>query len=259
MNYIHYQWPLRQSEEFVSRMIGCNDLSACSFYKKQEDLSVDAIRDLISWCELAGTRYVIMVHAESMLPEAANALLKTLEENEHVVFVFNTKRPLIDTIQSRCRIMANQTQHDEIMDYINDQYHHYLVIDPGAAERAWDFSHDKDVIDDLFTNNGPMHILKELDSDFEHYVSSPKDLLKLLGFLEEKNSDNYYDKYHQYIQELCGYMIGRFFYTLAYDEDYETRVRAADKMKLISEHSRLAERNTYTKNDFFELLCDLCA
>lgn len=261
MNRIHYRYPLHKSREFVASQMGVDvaGLENQALYREQEDLSVDAIRELIAWCDISGTKFVLVPHAEQMQSEAANALLKTLEENDHVSFVFNAKHSLWPTIESRCKCEFLCVNRSEIISYIKEAYPYHLNIDPGADERAWEFSHDQDVIDDLFSGKGPMHIIKALDKDFDNLSRSPKELLKLLGLLEEKNSDNYFEKFSQYLEELLNFLIEKFFFSLAFDEKYENRVRAADKMKLLAEHAQICERSTYAKADFVQLMCNIAS
>ncbi len=261
MNYIHYSWPLGRSRKFIADKLGTSvdALSSLSGYREQEDLSVAAIRELIDWCELTGDKIVLIPNADEMQAEAANALLKTLEESENVMFVFNAARPLIPTIASRCTIKPFPINHDEIIGYINEKYPHYLKMDPGAAERAWEFSRDLDVIDSLFGSGGPMHILKELDQNFKFYIREPKQTLKLLGLLEEKSSDNYFDKYHDLMHELFGFILNKLFEIIAFDDDPDERAYAAKKMEYLVFNSQSAWEKSYAKGDFFSLMSGLCA
>ncbi len=57
---------------------------------------------------MAPHRFFIFLHAHQMTPQAANALLKTLEEpQKQTTFILTTDKPneLFDTIRSRCRLV----------------------------------------------------------------------------------------------------------------------------------------------------------
>lgn len=84
--------------------------SAASFAKKpSREISVDQIRDLANFSNLSSHRggyRIILIHpAEAMNSNAANSLLKTLEEpTDHLLFLLVTHKPqqLLPTILSRC-------------------------------------------------------------------------------------------------------------------------------------------------------------
>lgn len=257
MNYILSCWPITRARKFLEEKAGAS-LSDSPNYREQEDLSVDEIRELTAWCDLAGEHYVLVPHAEDMAEEAANALLKTLEENERSMFVFNTTRPLISTICSRCITLPFHVDRDSVISYINATYPHYLRMDPGAADRAWDFTHDTDVVDDLFGGKGPMHILKELDKDLLAYLKEPKAMLKLLGMLEEKNSENYFEKFHEYISNLCGFLLSKLFPMFLLSDDKEGAYLSR-KLDIVIKNSFAMNSRTYSKADFFAFICELCA
>ncbi|WP_198265592.1 DNA polymerase III subunit delta' [sulfur-oxidizing endosymbiont of Gigantopelta aegis] len=73
-------------------------------------IPVDAIRDLIQWSvmssQMEGRKVIIIEPAESMNVNAANSLLKTLEEpvaNTIIILLSNKKQALLPTIRSRCQ------------------------------------------------------------------------------------------------------------------------------------------------------------
>lgn len=56
----------------------------------------------------AARRFFIVIHAELLTPEAANAFLKTLEEPQRqtsLILITSTPSLLLDTIRSRCRLV----------------------------------------------------------------------------------------------------------------------------------------------------------
>ncbi len=89
--------------------------------KPSREISVDQIRDLSGFANLsahcAGYRIVVVYPAESMNTNAANSLLKTLEEpTESLLFLLVTHKPqqLLPTILSRCLAFAVPTPSPEV-------------------------------------------------------------------------------------------------------------------------------------------------
>jgi DNA polymerase-3 subunit delta' len=79
--------------------------------KQSKFIRIDQIRNIVSSNELGsyrgGKRVVLIYPAESMQTEAANCLLKTLEEpsiNLYIILVTHHKEKLLPTIRSRCQI-----------------------------------------------------------------------------------------------------------------------------------------------------------
>lgn len=80
---------------------------------RSKDIKIEQVRGLSRMMSVsthrAGLRIVLVYPAERMTTEAANALLKTLEEPpEHTLFLLVADRPdqLLPTILSRCRMIA---------------------------------------------------------------------------------------------------------------------------------------------------------
>jgi DNA polymerase-3 subunit gamma/tau len=103
---------------------------------------IDQIRDLREMVRYApaASRYkvVILDEAHQLTDEAANALLKTLEEPpEHVIFILATTRPedLVETIKSRAQLFQFRSlSFKEIADQIeNIARQENLEIDSGAV------------------------------------------------------------------------------------------------------------------------------
>lgn len=76
----------------------------------EEVIKIEQIRELIHWLFLrpmAGSRKIVVIEkVENMLTQAANALLKTLEEPPsyvQIILTTNNKQKILPTIISRCR------------------------------------------------------------------------------------------------------------------------------------------------------------
>jgi DNA polymerase III subunit delta' len=89
--------------------------------KPSREISVDQIRDLSSFANLSahcgGYRVVVIYPAEAMNHNAANSLLKSLEEpTDKLLFILATHKPqqLLPTILSRCLSFTVQTPTREV-------------------------------------------------------------------------------------------------------------------------------------------------
>ncbi|MFH1744847.1 MAG: AAA family ATPase [bacterium] len=93
--------------------------------KKEEDkknISISQIRELINKLSVSsfsgGAKIAIIKDAESMNTEAANALLKTLEEprkNVVIILLSNDQDSLLPTIVSRCQVLNFRPVRQEII------------------------------------------------------------------------------------------------------------------------------------------------
>lgn len=86
------------------------DFNHITLPEDKKIIPVDSIRELIQWSVLSsqfgGRKVIIIEPAEAMNPNAANSLLKTLEEpvdNTHIILLTNKKQALLPTIRSRCQ------------------------------------------------------------------------------------------------------------------------------------------------------------
>ncbi|HEY6597780.1 MAG TPA: hypothetical protein VIZ30_00600 [Pseudomonadales bacterium] len=77
-----------------------------------ESIGIDAVRGVAEFIvrtpRIASRKVAVFTHAESMTPQAANALLKTLEEppaGSFLILVTDSLRDLLPTIRSRCRMI----------------------------------------------------------------------------------------------------------------------------------------------------------
>jgi DNA polymerase-3 subunit delta' len=110
-------------------------------------IKVDQVRDAIdraAYRPFEGRRRVVIVdEADAMLPEAQNALLKTLEEPPGAsTFVLVTSRPdmLLPTVRSRCqRLRFGRLPAQEIADVLM-RSHEYSPAEAHAAASAADGS-----------------------------------------------------------------------------------------------------------------------
>lgn len=97
--------------------------------KKLPQIKIDIIRQAIEFAQLSshrgGKRIILLYPVENMNTNAANALLKILEEPpESVLFLLIThnKDLVLPTIRSRCRLLAMPTAtQKQALDYLQDK------------------------------------------------------------------------------------------------------------------------------------------
>ncbi|EKD93842.1 MAG: hypothetical protein ACD_28C00046G0002 [uncultured bacterium] len=106
-------------------------LDTFEFLDNGESFKIEEVRQLLSHLSTTSLnrhKIVILQNIERMTPDAANALLKTLEEpNPKVLFIFTTthKQKLLDTILSRVRILSFSAVSE------NSLRDHLLKLQPG--------------------------------------------------------------------------------------------------------------------------------
>ncbi len=121
------------------------EASAAEDSAQRKNITIDQIRDVQHSINLkpfeGGYRAIVIDQADQMTEEAANALLKTLEEPpDHTVFMLLTAQEdsLLPTIRSRCRkIPLTPLPTGLIRKALIDQWE----IDPQQADRLARFSH----------------------------------------------------------------------------------------------------------------------
>ncbi len=137
-------------------------VSTSSEDKKQSKyIRIDQVRDILSVNELSsyrgGMRVILIYPVESMRVEAANCLLKSLEEPaENVFYILVTHRleSILPTIRSRCRLLALPKPSQE------------LSI-PWLSEQAQLSNKSQSEIEALFLEMGrsPLKVLNAIDGN----------------------------------------------------------------------------------------------
>lgn len=101
--------------------------------ESSSDLSIDKIREVTSFLQLSsansGAKIVIINNAENMNANAANALLKSLEEppGQSIIFIIsNNIGQILPTIKSRCQKIylsrPSQEQFEQIISDLTDKF-----------------------------------------------------------------------------------------------------------------------------------------
>ena len=163
------------------------DYVRVSIDEDRSSITVDDIRELIAKLHL--TRHfdtykiALIEHAEQMNTNAANALLKTLEEPpEMTLIVLVTSQPLSlpATIRSRCQLVNfHPPGHDQALNWLNSQadevdWEPLLRVAQGAPIQAMQY-HDSELLDQRITvvqgfleifehDNNPMQIAARFEA-----------------------------------------------------------------------------------------------
>lgn len=96
---------------WFAKSLGCQrpDITEIGLLEDKKEISIEQIRELRRYLSLSPhsspSKVAVIDEAEKMTPEAANALLKTLEEprgNTVLILITNLSSALPDTIISRC-------------------------------------------------------------------------------------------------------------------------------------------------------------
>jgi len=101
----------KETALWLVKRLGCQnpDITQVTVLEDKQEISIEQIRELKRYLSLSPhsspCKAAIIERAEKMTPEAANALLKTLEEpkgNAVLILITNILSALPDTIISRC-------------------------------------------------------------------------------------------------------------------------------------------------------------
>lgn len=135
------------------------DLIEWKINKGKKSISVDQVRSIIEEVNkkpYEGDKKVIIIHdADCVTIQGQNALLKTIEEPPHGVFIIllcETMGKLLDTIKSRCQLhKMKKLSREEMMDFIRRKYGSLddkeikstLAFSTGVPGKAEDFMENK--------------------------------------------------------------------------------------------------------------------
>lgn len=145
------------------------DLLNLALEEDSSSIKIEQIRSLINALNLTagfnGWRIAIIEHAASMTDNAANALLKTLEEpgaRTLLLLLVDTRKALPATIYSRCQQWPLAApDEDAAMHWLQQHCQHdaaslklALELAHGAPLQAWSMLHDNSVAEAVSINDG---------------------------------------------------------------------------------------------------------
>lgn len=98
----------------ICRKLNSSDMSQfVHLIEPQNDrVKIEQVRDAIQFCSLQSWvphRFILIDQIEKIMPQAANALLKSLEEppvGVHFVFITSSLSQVLPTIRSRCQVVG---------------------------------------------------------------------------------------------------------------------------------------------------------
>lgn len=111
----------------------CGECASCLKIEKAADvflheielqndkIKIEAVRDILQFTSLKSWvthRFVILNHVEKITAQAANALLKVLEEPPeglHFIFITSNLSQVLPTLRSRCQVIGFSPLSDEIL------------------------------------------------------------------------------------------------------------------------------------------------
>jgi len=167
-------------------------------------IKIESLRELsreLTYKPFGGaTRIAILEHAEKMRPEAATAMLKTLEEpppDTVIILVTSHSDALLDTIRSRCKKIAfgrlNQSEVEQILidehQRSADDANLLSRISDGSVRMAADldldsYLEDRELlVDCLNAENEDSFLLKGLAIVRKFRMKTPERIDNLLGIL----------------------------------------------------------------------------
>ncbi|GAB2994383.1 hypothetical protein [Psychrosphaera aestuarii] len=110
----------------ATKLQSCQQCKSCKLYKagshpdfkaidgQSQSIGIDDIRAISEWLnktpQITDSQIVSIVHAQNMTENAANALLKTLEEpsqNSYLFLINSSAKKLLPTIVSRCQVLKH--------------------------------------------------------------------------------------------------------------------------------------------------------
>ncbi|QTA37951.1 hypothetical protein JYK00_09585 [Thermosipho ferrireducens] len=152
--------------------------------------NVRTLQEFLSFAPEAGKKFVLLINAERLLPEAENALLKILEEPpEYSVIILTTTswNSLYPTVRSRLQRFNIRREIETISSEIKDPFLKKLIIlNPEFKGRIVNNDYKVLSIDELLEEDDLLSIYISLYKLIEDSVNQKDVLLKLTKILSTK-------------------------------------------------------------------------
>ncbi|GAA5094342.1 DNA polymerase III subunit [Wohlfahrtiimonas larvae] len=154
---------------------------------KSHFIKVDQIRQLIQFAQMTsetGRKVIIIHNADEMNLNAANALLKTLEEpmqNCYLILVTNYPKKLPVTITSRCQrqLLSISGEHDVIFNWLKQ----VNPVSEDKIHQVLGLSYGRPILSYQFLLNDILLIMNELESLLVRYWQHRSNLSELTDFM----------------------------------------------------------------------------
>lgn len=155
--------------------------------EKSNFIKVDQIRQLIQFAQMTSEtgRKVIVIHnAHEMNLNAANALLKTLEEpvnNCYLILVTSYPKKLPITITSRCQrqLLSVAGQEDVIFNWLKST----SDVNDESIQQILALSYGRPILSCQFMSDDVLSIMNELSVLFMRYLQHKSNLNELSDFI----------------------------------------------------------------------------
>lgn len=158
-------------------------------------VGVDEVRQVATMLshtsQMGGAQVVVVNQAHNMTENAANAILKTLEEPSHNSYMFllvESRAQLMATIRSRCQFISLSTQSRE---QLKLQY-------PDVPEYVFGFLNDDvEQIQTLIENND----VEELSQIYVNFIQSLKTGQNHLSTIETASKSEWFESFVVYLMQ----------------------------------------------------------
>lgn len=248
MNRIFVHYAPSEVRSIIANSLSATDLSLCPSFKEIGETSVDEIRELIKWAELVGDKQILFNNADLLSAECQNALLKTLEENDHTDFYFVAgSKKLLPTVGSRCVLVLKPADKAEFDEWLKKSYPYAQVVANGycVADELYFFTGGNlDLADEIMVGSDISGVFRDLAGSFNELLTNPKEMLKTFGVLAEKSQNSFFANHRELVPNVISYMSGRL-----------NAPGTEDLLKVAEKHYALCTKANYGASDFFEFLC----
>ena len=164
------------------------DLLSISSEEKSNFIKVDQIRQLIQFAQMTSEtgRKVIVIHdAHEMNLNAANALLKTLEEpvqNCYLILVTSYPKKLPITITSRCQrqLLSVVGQEEIVLNWLSNSVSN--ATDENI-QRIFALSYGRPILSLQLLSDDSLLIMNDLETLFIRYLQHKSNLTELSDFI----------------------------------------------------------------------------
>lgn len=164
------------------------DFMSIGSEEKSNFIKVDQIRQLIQFAQMTsetGRKVIVIHHAHEMNLNAANALLKTLEEpvnNCYLILVTGYPKKMPITITSRCQrqLLSMSGQAQVALQWLQYKYPEQSL---DVLNQIVSFSYGRPILSCQFLSIDALSVINELDRFFSRYLQYKSNLDELLEFI----------------------------------------------------------------------------
>lgn len=161
------------------------DFCAVSVEDKSSVIKIDQVRSLIQFSYITsetGRKVIVIEQADAMNINAANALLKTLEEpvaNCYIILVTSYPKKLPITIVSRCQRqnLSLQDHHELVLEWLRNQF---PSVDAGNLQQVIEWTYGRPILSHQFLSMDAMTVIKTLEAMLSRYLHHKNNVEELV-------------------------------------------------------------------------------